>query len=95
MNQDEEVSSLYVVHQGELKLTYHSGNWSDKGKSIESEKTEIINSGGCFGEWVLLGKSSCQVTVEALTDVECWAITKLKFEAAVGNLQDIIQEDLK
>ena len=95
INQKDEVSALYVVHQGELKLTYHNGSWLDKGKSVESEKSKVINSGSCFGEWVLLGESSCQVTVQALSDVECWVITKSRFEAVVGNLQDIIQEDLK
>lgn len=84
-----------MVHQGELKLTHHNDEGFDKRKITEPEKSEVINSGSCFGEWVLLGKLPGQVTVEALTDVECWVITKSKFEALVGNLQDIIQEDLK
>lgn len=97
VNKGDELLSLYVVHQGEVQLTYHSETSckADRDEVLQQEKTKVVKAGSCFGEWVLMGEPSCQVTAVALGDVECWVITKAKFEAVVGSLQEIIQDDLK
>lgn len=86
----EDLSSLYVVHNGEVQLIYHGDTTS---KTDKNEVVKVVEAGSCLGEWVLLNESSVQVTAIALSDVECWAITKGKFEAVVGNLHEIIQDD--
>lgn len=87
VRKDEEISSLYVVDNGEVQLTYYDA----RAKTGKNEV--IITAGSCVGEWVLLNESSMQVTAIAHSDVECWAITKEKFEAVVGNLRQIIEDD--
>eukprot|EP00250_Pteridium_aquilinum_P021488 c25141_g1_i1 orf=448-3657(+) len=86
----DELSSLYVVHHGEVQLTYHGDITSLTDKN---EVIKVVKAGSCFGEWVLLNESSYQVTAIALSDVECWTIKKAKFEAVVGSLSEIVQDD--
>lgn len=86
----DELSSLYVVYNGEVQLIYHEDGTS---RTDTKESSRVVKAGSCFGEWVLLGESSPLVAATALSDVECWVITKAKFEALIGSLQEIIQDD--
>ncbi|KAH7387901.1 hypothetical protein KP509_16G047700 [Ceratopteris richardii] len=89
VRKDDEVCSLYVVNDGVVQLTYHEGaTWTER-----KETSKLVNGGNCFGEWALLGDTSTRITATALTDVDCWMVSKLKFETDVGSLHEIIQED--
>jgi len=48
-----------------------------------------------FGDWVLTKAPAKSITVVAITDVECWYITRQAFEEAVGPLSMILKEDAK
>ena len=48
-----------------------------------------------FGEWVLSKTAPKSITVVAMSDVECWFITRQAFEDAVGPLSLILREDEK
>jgi serine/threonine protein kinase len=46
-----------------------------------------------FGEWVLLKEPGPPMTAVAVGDVQCWTITRKRFEETVGSLRSIMMED--
>jgi cGMP-dependent protein kinase 2 len=46
-----------------------------------------------FGEWVLLKEPGPPMTAVAVGDVQCWTITRKRFEETVGSLRSIMLED--
>lgn len=99
VSKDETLSSLFIVHQGEVLLTcqresnHEAMNEGDE--LLQQGEIKVVKEGSCFGDWVLMGEPSCPITAVASGDVECWVITKEKFEAVVGSLHEIVQDDLK
>eukprot|EP00249_Psilotum_nudum_P021665 c28194_g2_i1 orf=785-4045(-) len=98
VSKEERLSALYIILQGEVQLAYLRELDEVKNRSpcLSQEDDCVIIKKGCyFGEGVLMGELSCPMTAVAVTDVECWVITKEKLDAAVGPLNQIIQENLK
>lgn len=103
------MDAFYIVNRGDIHVTCHDGDSVDPGEfqlpraSLEwtGERCAFVAPAQdlpkvkCFGEWVLTTAPPRPITVVAITDVECWYITRQAFEEAVGPLSMILKEDAK
>ncbi|KAJ7533473.1 hypothetical protein O6H91_13G050700 [Diphasiastrum complanatum] len=110
LRKDDELDSFYIIHQGFVQVTYYNVVEEESSQSFDAnllgfDKTsarspdkcrfEQKGEGAYFGEWVLLGGQSQPISAVAVGDVECWKISKDSFEAAVGSLEQILENDSK
>ncbi|XP_024528984.1 protein phosphatase 2C and cyclic nucleotide-binding/kinase domain-containing protein isoform X1 [Selaginella moellendorffii] len=81
-----EVSTFYLLRKGFVDVKHHG--------ALEN-LTDRKGEGDYFGEWVLRGEPSRSLTAVAVGDVECWAISRETLEKAVGQLDRVIEDNMK
>ncbi|CAM0945848.1 unnamed protein product [Alopecurus aequalis] len=107
VDKDDDISSLYIVQRGHVRLTVaddklNSDSWdllSAHTKQVQQSQENgnyvvEIDEGGHFGEWALVGES-IKFTAMSVGDVICSTIAKEKFDLIVGSLPKLPQADSK
>lgn len=107
VDKDDDVSSLYIIQRGHVRLTVaadrlNSDSWdllSTHGKQVQQSQESgnyvvEIDEGGHFGEWALIGET-ITFTASSVGDVICSTIAKEKFDLIVGSLPKPSQADSK
>ena len=105
VDKDDDVSSLYIIQRGHVRLTVaadrlNSDSWdllSTHGKQVQQSQESgnyvvEIDVGGHFGEWALIGET-ITFTASSVGDVICSTIAKEKFDLIVGSLPKPSQAD--
>ncbi|CAI0390200.1 unnamed protein product [Linum tenue] len=109
VNENEELSSLYVIQKGQVQLTFdgdllNSSNVpslkSDDVKEDDDMQTGKKISmekteGNYFGEWTLLGEGISGLRAVAMGDCICSVLNKDKFDSVVGPLARLSHEGAK
>lgn len=85
-----EVHNDFQLPRASMEWTGEKISFIDHGDH-EKVKPEVKS----FGEWVLFDDRAGSITAVAVTDVECWNITRQALEEAVGPLRMIMMEDAK
>jgi len=80
---------------GEFQVPRASWEHTRERFSFEGQQGQDLPQVTSFGDWVLTRAPAKSITVVAITDVECWYITRQAFEEAVGPLSKILKEDAK
>lgn len=82
---------------GEFQLPRASLEWTGERCAFvdRSDREHDTSQVNYFGDWVLTKAPAKPITVVAITNVECWHITRQAFEEAVGPLSMILKEDAK
>ncbi|EES04932.1 protein phosphatase 2C and cyclic nucleotide-binding/kinase domain-containing protein [Sorghum bicolor] len=107
VDKNDDVSSLYVIQRGRVRLFLATGEMTSDTWDLISAQTKQaqssrengnyvveIDEGGHFGEWSLIGETIA-FTAIAVGDVTCSTITKEKFDSIVGPLPKLPQVDSK
>lgn len=107
--QNEHIDGLYVIQKGQVEIKFNSdvlkshhvsslipdsasqdGDLQDN-LEMSIQKTE----GSYFGEWALVGEELRSINVTAIGDVTCAVLSKEVFDAVVGPLTKLSQNDQK
>lgn len=88
--ENNEVHNDFQLPRASMERTGEKISFIDHGDH-QKVKSEVKS----FGEWVLFDDHARSITAVAVSDVECWSITRQAFEEAVGPLRMIMMEDAK
>lgn len=81
IRQGDEGDSFYIIKEGRVKIVHPNGR-------ILAE----LNDGDYFGEMSLMTGEQRKATVIALTDVECYVVSKDSFERLIQDNEALITE---
>ncbi|GJV99632.1 protein phosphatase 2C and cyclic nucleotide-binding/kinase domain-containing protein [Tanacetum coccineum] len=110
VNKGDDLSGLYMVQKGRVRITFDSYISSQNASSLMSDiqkdddndgmnnGTELSmekSEGTYFGEWTLFGECIDSLRVVALGNVVCAVLTKEKFESVVGPLPKFLQDEYR
>lgn len=106
--QNEGPVALYIIQKGKVRITFDpdsirspsmgslaSDNQRQDDDTESSTECLVKTEGSYFGEWALLGENIGSFSAVAMGDVVCTLLTKEKFDAVVGPLAKLSQDDEK